>query len=285
MDEIKPDMQMDFLAGLGIDDPRKRKGILMLMQDVDGLKKSMEEAKNSSGALGKSFDASGTIGRTWGDVTDQWKRTATIFGEEILPIVAKLVDGLEGWTNIFSGSTGRGINNLSDDTGISKEQAKKLSGYGFNSSQWMTNDDDVATGKRLLQYSEKLGKEIEKFSGLDDRAKNEEIISLSKQKKLLSDTPEGTTMANMINEGILKLSKGKTPAEKAAVKINEGGDGTDKKTDDTATLTSNAGGLRNLIMNVKITNTFKDSEQANAKRKLSDDLVDAARDAMVTIGV
>ena len=153
----------------------------------------------------------------------------------------------------------------------------------------MTNDTDVASGKRLLKYSEKLDEEVKKFSQLGDYAKNLEIVSLSKQEKTFANSPEGKAMANMVNEAIGKLANGKTPTDKATEAVNNGTSTNTTSTEESKSgATSDGTKVRSLTMNVHITNTFKaedDNVLHKVKKQIGDALVDAARDGMTTIGV
>lgn len=285
MDEIKPDMQMDFLAGLGIDDPRKRKGILMLMKDVDGLKKSMTEANNAAGGLDEAFESSATIARKWGDVADKWKDVETNIGTTMLPVI-------DGWLNVLTNEKWK---TTLQGEGIKEKDIATLAKFGYTEDTYIKDSKKggpeaaAYTAQGVAGYARFIEEETKKWMEGSDAFRHKEITSLTAQKNLLphqQDKVAAELMTNILNDAIAKLSKktGATPGDSAASKVNNGSAGSPTGKDDT-TLTSNTSGVRSLIMNVKINNTFKDGEQANAKRKLSDDLVDAARDAMVTIGV
>ena len=265
MKQIRPDMQMDFLDNLGINDPRKAKAILMLTEHVDDLKKSMDAANNSAGALDAAYEHSENMARTWGDIGDELKSWGVTIGSYVLPVIDTLMEGIKG--------IGKGFKDMFTGWGddANAEQQKHMEEYNKNLAF------DAASKLTKLKFGDKMnfgeGTETSKF--FDEQF-----------KKFLKDSGAGVNQKNNID-------KKESATEKALKNVNEGKSagaisGDSKISASGSSITGDGGKIRNLTMNLHVTNN---NEVKNAndlhklKQKITDAVVDAARDGMVTVGV
>ena len=174
--------------------------------------------------------------------------------------------------------------------------------FGFQPSQVMTNDFDAFAGNKLLSFSNNLNLEVAKFK--THGGKPLEMFT-SHLRKMIGDesTSIGKAKNKMLNAAILELQPKKEKIDKTRNDPNEirknlnlGLDANGNpfptppsdKDKSGASVSGDGNKVRNLSMHLQINNNFKidDGNQMDkVKRKITDVIVDAARDGMVNIGV
>ncbi len=82
----------NFYNLMHLDDPRARTAIDLLTGDIKGLKLAEDAVAHSAGAMNKAFEASGSVGRTWENIKDEWKSIETSIGTALLPAIGGFTD-------------------------------------------------------------------------------------------------------------------------------------------------------------------------------------------------
>lgn len=265
MDKMTDFQKTKFLIDIGMHDAQARNAFSVLTSDADKFKKTMDGVNNALGETDRQLAATANHARTWGDITDKIKGWAVALGDILIPVVDVLTTVVEGF--------GVGIRELATlglwDRGIlSDKQNLDIQNYEKKVA------NDAAVKNTQLKFGDKInwGKGTETNAFFD-----------KEYKRILGLMPNSGGKNN--------IDKNESAAEAALANVNKGKslNGDDgSKTTDMNSITTDSGKIRTLIMNLQIHNNFKGEESTNIskiKQMISDGIVDAARDSMVTIGV
>lgn len=294
-----------FMIDIGLMDAQARNAFSVLTSDAKEFQRVMNEVNNSIGETDRQLAATGDRTRTWGNIGDEWKSVAVKTGDILMPIVdavTSVVSGIvtttsellskEYWKKMFGFHAPEGVNRdkaerdridwmdrqyaeqytgASTQTGVKKfglpmgmspeelnylkeQKAYEIAGklyrekFGYN----ITNNIDKAPG----------GKNHAWYKATLDRAMKAAGLAVNKNEIDPNEKPEPKNKPTNLIAGIDNTSFDKD---------KEGGGNK---------------GLKTLIMNLDIKNYNHTKEDMDKfPRKFTDDLVDAARDGMATIGI
>lgn len=263
-----------FLLEIGLKDAQARNAFSVLTADAGKFKSIMEGVNNAIGETNKQLEATANTSRSWADVGDELKNIGESIGQYLLPVVDAFVQGLK--------SIGRGMKEL-------------FSGKIFQKDTWRNEGEDAAAIHKQVQQDKaaQFARESthKAFGTTDKDAWNKSQWKTYQKSydswlKVLS-TDEKNQIDKTEGKGKSDLQRGKADS---LMKNSSGfhdystmGDGKSAKHSSSGEGGSGGNGVRQLTMNVQIHNHYKEGVD-NVKRKTTDDLVDATRDALVTIG-
>lgn len=252
-----------FFLDIGLNDAQARTAISVLTSDANNLARIMNDVANANGETDRQLALTGNQRRDWGDIGDQWKKIAKDFGEILKPVIvglAQVLDGFIGGLNDFmSGEMFTGKNKavrayreeLANKGSIASATEEYIKKFGFKPYDIRQMNSMSVTNKS----AEMLRRE----QWFDDRKKYYKKAYLGSPNSIVKEEKEAG-----VTKGI--------PGDKGSGDIT----GSD--------ITGGGNkGPKTLIMNLDIKNYFSKGDE-KVKSKHTDDIVDAARDAMVTIG-
>ncbi|MCK6650174.1 MAG: phage tail tape measure protein [Bacteroidia bacterium] len=254
----------NFMIEIGLNDAQARNAFSVLTSDAEKFNSIMGDVNDSLGETNKQFEATANVSRTWGDVGDQLKGIGEKLGEFVIPAIDWYLKRVEETFDIIS----------------------KVINMGDSLKEKYTTDTNIkiANQTALNATKKKFGVDVEKDKNVSSEAMN--YYKYTAQN--LFDKMQAAAGSGKNN-----IVKGESQAMKALSNINSGkaaGDTsvTESSTKSGSSVSGDGAKVRNLVMNLSITNHFKsDDPNANEKikQKLTDLIVDSARDGMVTIGV
>lgn len=266
LDGLTDKKKTQFLIDIGLNDAQARNAFSVLTTDADKFKSIMGDVNNSFGETNRQLAKTQNYTRTWGDIADDMKGWAVAIGDVLLPVVDSFVrlinDAVNGWKILFNGDL------FKDKDAYYESQAKAD----------MKAADEFAD----RMASKKFGKDVN-YSNLKAGSQEAKFWT-ENYKQALQDLTSG--------KGKNDIDKSETAAEKALKNVNNGvpaaSNDNSKSGSSGSSIESDSGKVRNLTMNITVHNVLKADTQEGAehtKRVITDLIVDAARDAMTTIGV
>lgn len=271
-----------FLSAIDLNDVQAKTAVGALLGNMENMETVFAGMTKAAGETGRQLSATNGAYRDHQKVLDQWSKDMTEVGTKTLPI-------WDGFLKLLSSSlisvTGA---RYSHEQG-QKDQARQ-STYDMTKENYQSYFDNKVSKfnkqhpgqspeiyeKRLAQkyYNEEYKKVLDmraarKGVSTTDEEKMKETIALAKLAvysdvlNRLKKPKAGTSTKPLTQQMVDDLNAGSG---------NGGNSGGDKR-------------IGTLIMHVHNNNTIKGEKDEKVMRKVSDDLVDAARDAMVSIGI
>jgi TP901 family phage tail tape measure protein len=248
-----------FLLDIGLNDAQARQAWSVLTSDAENFKRVMGEVNNSLGETNKQLAATGNYTTSWGSIGDEWKAIGKNLGDALLPVIDVLTNALSG---------------------ITREFKTIFSGEILQKSYW--RDDDAILKKQKVTHIREIAME-----------RTRDFYKLSPEQNFNREQWtffKSIFEQNMAANDRLNNKNRIDPNEKDPAKANpithlntiDRTSFDDKKKGDR----DGNGGLKTLIQNLYITNNVRSDEDPDKlKRKLTDDIVDAGRDGLVTLGI
>lgn len=256
-----------FLIDIGLNDAQARNAFSILTSEGDKFRSIMGDVNSALGETDRQLKATENTARNWADIGDKIKGWGVAIGDTLLPyvdwIVTKLDQAAQGWKDIldlmYFGRTDKEFLNIrKQQQGISAqthadEAFQKRYGFSF-----IKNDRPTTSAQDAFYY----------------KYYNTLLNSMGKNKIVAEDNKSsfGKGKTGAIIE---TANSGDSESSKASEKSKISGDG------------SSHGGSRNLTQNLYITINVKktmEDDFEKLKRKITDTIVDAGRDGLVTIG-
>ena len=249
-----------FLLDIGLNDAQARQAFSVLTDDAKEFKRVMGEVNNSLGETDRQLAMTVNYTRDWGNVMDDLKSIGKGLGDTLLPVIDTLIQGIKGF--------GKGLRDEVFGLAI------------FDKSSW--RDDEAIKQNALQQNARKIA-----TNRTMEHYKLQPGANFTREQNVFfkSIYDQNLNSVSKLNNKNRIDTKEKEVEKNKPIKLLSGLDNTNiddsKKKADTGN-----GGLKTLIQNLYITNHVKTEESADKlKRKMTDDIVDAGRDALVTLGV
>lgn len=254
-----------FFIDIGLNDAQAKTAFSVLTSEADKLNDTMKDVNNALGETDRQLEMTGNRARTWGDIGDQIKSWGVAIGDKVLPMIDALVNGIQmavdGWHQLFSNDEQKEVmmkgiletkaNAYALEFG--KDQAEKKYGKG-----WKEN----MVGKKGYH-------EAWMFERNQTESFYKKAINVNNKNNIDKKESVAESAFNNVNKGKSALDNSGSSSDSEDTKIK-------------------GSGVKTLIMNLYITNSVKadsDSNLHKLKQKITDIIVDAARDGMTTIGV
>lgn len=274
MDEIFKDLETKFgavstksklnlLESMGLKDAQAKEAFAILMGDAKKLKESIDGVNHSLGETENQLKATANVSRTWADIGDELKSWGETLGEYIIPILDALIQGINGFAHglkdLFTGEmfVDREAMNAAKHTSQSNAAAEAARN---------------AANKKFGMWSESENPSLTKARNDFMVKHNDDLLKAMRSSKNSIDPNEksGGSKVDAANTGNSKYS-GSAKSEPDSVLTGKG----------------EGSGGRSLTQNLYITINIKkasDIDDGKLKRKITDTVVDAGRDGLVTIG-
>lgn len=277
--------KLNFFNSIGLHDAQAKEALQTLLADTKLLKEQIDGVNDSFGETNKQLKATGNSMRTWGQVSDTFKSIGKVIGDVVLPFVDKFATRLLEVLAIFDSETWKKAFNFN-----SSQKHITLEGKMNEMASNFAKNKLFRTPMQDLSSADTLGikKQEEERKALGAQYYREAREHLSKgYTNFLGDRRNqavkgGSQLESKFGLWLDKLSTKKEfkPFEPLN-KINKGkGNNGDDPADP---IGGGNSGPKTLIMNVGVTNYFRKDDE-KVKQKHTDDIIDAARDALVTIG-
>lgn len=260
-----------FLLDIGLKDAQARNAFSVLTSDAEKFKSIMGDVNNALGETEKQLGATANTARTWGDIGDELKAIGEGLGEYIIPVIDALLQGLMEF--------GRGIKSL-----FTKEFWEP---FYKNVDAFKEATNMANRGALNSKANEIVNKKYGVYKQGEDvnltKARNQALVNVN---EILTNGANKSTK-NLIDKNESKR-EGKKTSFGMLEDVNSGGSSNKEKSSHVSGDGSGSnGGSRNLTQNLYITINVKKSDDMNdgkLQRKLTDIIVDAGRDGLVTIG-
>jgi TP901 family phage tail tape measure protein len=277
---MNPELFTNFMDAIKLKDAQAATAIGTLTSNTANLKEVFDGLNRSIGETDRQMQATMNTARGWADIGDELKSWGKNIGDFLLPIIDVLVQGVSGFARglkeIFTGNF-FGLFNKADWQG-GEEEIKKNARFknSIEIAERRTREyyhlSPTATFNREQNtfYSSIFHQNQKAINDLDQRERN----------KIVSDEKEAKGVKSKKAEALFNANNGIAMAEDA-MKDNKAG--------------KNAGGSggggnkgpTSLTMNIEVHNHFETTKENDTaiKRKITDIIVDAGRDGLVTLGV
>jgi hypothetical protein len=258
-----------FFIDIGLNDAQAKTAFSVLTSDAERFNEIMGDVNDSVGETDRQLSMTANRARSWGDIGDEIKSWGVAIGDFVLPVMDQFVtlinNAVKGWKSILS------FDFKSPDE---KAQEKYL-------------EQNTMANKLATKYTSSYFKKDLMQTGMTPGSKEDNVWKIAKEKYLEEILKSDSKSKNNID-------KKESAAALALKNVNNGKSAFD--TSGSSSSTSSSGSsvsgdgnkVRNLTMNLYITNNNK-VDDANhlekLKQKITDVIVDSARDGMVTIGV
>lgn len=261
LDGMNDRKKSQFFIDIGLMDAQAKTAFSVLTSDAEKLRSIMGDVNSAFGETDRQLALTANTARNWGDIWDKVKSWGLAIGDVLLPIVDWIVKRIEGAIDLFS---------------------KVFSNWGDQKRDNFLNETNV---KLADEAASKLTKQKFGVDIKDGGAHSESQMNFYKANaQMFYEKMSGGNKNNIDKkESAAALALKNINAGKPALSSSGGSSGMSG-----ANLSGDGNKVRNLTMNLHITNMFKADDGNHLekiKRKLTDVIVDAARDGMVTIGV
>lgn len=270
LEKMTDKQRTKFMLDIGLNDAQARSAWSVLTSDAENFKRVMSEVNDSIGETNKQLELTGSRTRTWADIGDKWKKIGVQLGDMLMPIVdalTVLTSGLiNGIADILSGDMFLKAFGL-DKGSLNENRSQLISEGAFKSAS--------------QEYMKKFGSSPSSLGEANNPGHQKFFKDRLQHWNAEWERLMGGGNPNKIDPNE-KDSGPRTPES-----ILSGIDNTSFG-DDKETKSGKNSGLRTLIMNLTVNNNNEVKENQDMerlKRKMTDTIVDAARDGMVTVGV
>lgn len=265
LDGLSDKKKTKFLIDIGLNDAQARNAFSVLTSDAEKFKDIMGEVNHAIGETDRQLAKTQNYARTWGDIGDELKSWGVAIGDYLLPVIDALVQGISGFVHDFKDLLSGDLfsrDAIAEQQKDIQEYRKKIAYEGANTLTQQKFGDKISWGD---------GSEANKFRDMT-------------AEKFIRALNEKDSKNN--------IDKSESAAEKALRNVNKGSPAgavsDSSKTGDSGGSVSDGNKVRSLTMHITMNNHLKADTTEGAqhtKRVIANLMVDAARDAMVTIGV
>lgn len=260
-----------FLIDIGLNDAQARNAFSILTSDATKFEEIMTGVNNSMGETNRQLEKTNNLSRSWGDIWDEIKSIGESIGSVLLPVIDALVQGIAGFgrdlKGLFNGDLFKGA--YKDEYNAMNAEVRTNTARKFADEQFQKKYGFSASDKSRTFSSEQVD-----FYGNTSKWMNEQLkgINASSKNQIVDEKGKPTKKAT---DYLKDTNTGKAIGDSGSKASNSGG-----------SATGDGAKIRNLTMNLTITNMIKSDEvETQLAQKITDEIVDAARDGMVTIGV
>lgn len=274
--------KIKFFADIELRDAQAKEGFMTLLSDTKLLREQINGVNNSLGETNRQLAMTGNVTRSWGDVGDELKAIGKGIGDILLPIVDALVMGLreimKDVKNLFTGKAAffQKANWQSD------VENATIHGGGEQAiikDARMKNARELATKATYEHFGNLKGNNPDKLLPFENFKTRAHWAYFDAYAKHLLNAFGAEGNKNKIVAGE-KEDAFKKPLDKLN-KVD-----TTNLADDKTGKSKGNGGLKTLNQFLYITNQIQTKEdQDRLRRKITDDIVDAGRDGLVTLGI
>lgn len=243
----------NFFNKIGLVDVQARTGLSELISDAKAFKNIMTDVSNAVGETNRQLAATSNFKTTWAEFGDETKRFGKDLGVYIIPVLDTLLQGVRS---------------------IGRELKSIFSGEIFKKSYWMDFEPYLQNKRQENIRNIAVDRTREYYKLSPDQKFNRE------QWAFYSSIYKQNMEANARLRNKNNIVKGESDAGIVTdKKVTEDSINTPKEGEDLG----GSRGPKTLIMNLDIKNFFQKGDE-KVKNKHTDDIVDAARDALVVVG-
>ncbi len=275
--KLNPEQFTNFMDAIKLKDAQAATAIGAIVGNVDALKTVVDGLNNSLGETDRQLSATASTGRTWKEVGDLWKSIGKGIGDYLLPPLELLGNALI--------SIGRGFKELFGGTIFQKSTWRNESDDAIKEAARQRNASKIALARTQEHFKLAPGqnpdfRDAAQLAFFNSIYKQNAAFS-SDKNKIVSDKQEAKGTAK--GKALFNANAGTSMANDAMAENKSGGKGS-----------SSSGGAASgnkapnaFTMNLTVNNHFKTTKDDDVaiKRKITDLIVDSARDAAVTIGM
>lgn len=270
---MNPEQFTNFMDAIKLKDAQAATAIGAITGNTKNLEEVVNGLNRALGETDRQLAATANTARTWSDIGDEFKAMGKAIGDFLLPVVDVLVQGLasigRGLSEIFSGKIFQ-RSSWRDDDAILKaareNNARDIALQRTREHYKLGSNENFNSREQFAFFNSIYKQNLARIEALSDKNK---IVSDDKESK---GTSKGKALFN-VNKGINMANDAMNDNKKGT--SSDSGSGSGNK------------GPNSITMNLYVTNHFSTTQDDDAKikRKVTDWMVDAARDAAVTIGV
>lgn len=275
--KLNPEQFTNFMDAIKLKDAQAATAIGAIVGNVDALKTVVDGLNNSLGETDRQLSATASTGRTWKEVGDLWKSIGKGIGDYLLPPLELLGNALI--------SIGRGFKELFGGTIFQKSTWRNESDDAIKQAARQKNASKIALARTQEHFKLAPGqnpdfRDAAQLAFFNSIYKQNAAFS-SDKNKIVSDKQESKGTAK--GKALFNANAGISMANDAMAENKTGGTGSSSSgSASTGNKAPNA-----ITMNLTVNNHFKTNKDDDVaiKRKITDLIVDSARDAAVTIGM
>jgi TP901 family phage tail tape measure protein len=250
-----------FLIDIGLNDAQARSAFSVLTSDGEKFKSIMGDVNHALGETDRQLALTGNTARTWGNISDEFKNIGESIGTYLIPVldgIAKVIQYVLSLYDTLKGTVLKGTQ-FQATIKFADQQFKDKYGFSAPTDKSTLNKEQQNYYKKATEFAIH-----DIFKLTTDKNKIDPNEKSIKDKKTVPTTKD-------VNEGSPDKTKTTTTGSSPS-----GVSGT-----------GSGSGARNLTQNLYITINIKksaDMDDDKLKRKLTDIIVDAGRDGLVTVG-
>jgi TP901 family phage tail tape measure protein len=261
-----------FLIDIDLKDAQARSAFSILTSEGKKFKEIMEGVNGALGETDKQLAMTGNTARTWGDIWDKLKAIGLAIGDFLIPPIDFFLQGLM--------DIGRTLKDL-----VSSEWWANFFGAVDEKKAFINSTRiKVANENALKTVNNKFGAYSAGENPMLTKQRNQALVNVQDILVKASAPNQNKIVPNGKVDG-------KEPKKISDINTGNSSNGSSGGSSSSSGVSGSGGGVsgnRSLVQNLYINIHIKksqDLDDGTLKRKLTDVIVDAGRDGMVTLGI
>lgn len=273
---MNPEQFTNFMDAIKLKDAQAATAIGALTGNTKNLKEVFDGLNRSLGETDRQLAATENTARGWADIGDEIKSIAKSIGDFLLPIVDVLIQGLK--------SIGNGFKEMFSGTVFQKSSWRDQSDDEIKSAARMKNASQIALTRTREHFNLSPDQNFDKKQWAFYQSIHRQNMTSSESKnKIVDEDKVLGSSSKSKGDAMFNANNGLAMANSAMADNQAGGS---KGSSKSGGGSGSGSGTRNLTMNLTVNNVIQAGGENldKIKRKITDFVVDAARDGMVQIG-